>query len=40
VPAATRRALLAAMGIDAGTPEATAAAIGELEEAPWRRGDR
>jgi (1->4)-alpha-D-glucan 1-alpha-D-glucosylmutase len=38
VPAATRRALLAAMGIDAGTPEATAAAIGELEEAPWRRG--
>ncbi|MEN6587188.1 MAG: 4-alpha-glucanotransferase, partial [Sulfuricella sp.] len=36
-PAATRRALLTAMGIDVSTPERIAAAIAERELRPWRR---
>lgn len=36
VPAATLRAVLAAMGVDAETPTAIDAALAEVETAPWR----
>jgi 4-alpha-glucanotransferase len=36
VPDSTVRAVLAAMGVDAGTPESIAAALEAAEERPWR----
>ncbi len=37
VPAATLVAVLAALGVDAGTEEAAAAALADVADAPWRR---